>query len=128
MAHKVVSLANRLKFPMTRLVNLCGAVSWVALSVVDAQMEIQSGGTIHKLNPPPGGPGSSYQRAIPITAPDETRGVKMEYAYLARNYPGATPLNHSREWYTGRRYDVITFTTSAGQKRTLFFAYSVHRE
>src|ERR1043165_7071472 len=94
-------------------VMLCGLV----ITSVHAQMEIPSGGTIRKLNAPPGGPGSSYHRAIPITAADENSGVPAEYAYLARNFPGSKPVNHSREWYTGRRYDVITFTTRGGEKR-----------
>jgi len=107
---------------------LCGALCGIAVIPLSAQMEIQTGGTIRKLNAPPGGPGSSYQRAIPITASDERSGVPSEYAYLAKNFPGSKPINHSREWYTGRRYDVITFTTSGGQKRNLFFAYKVYRQ
>ena len=113
---------------MNRLLVLCGALCALAVAPLGAQMEIPSGGTIRKLNVPPGGPGSSYQRAIPITAPDERSGVQTEYAYLAKNFPGSKPINHSREWYTGRRYDVITFTTSGGQKRTLFFAYKIYRQ
>jgi len=107
---------------------LCGAFCGLAIIHVGAQMEIPSGGTIRKLNAPPGGPGSSYYRAIPITASDETSGVASEYAYLARNFPGSKAINHSREWYTGRRYDVITFTTSGGEKRILFFAYKISRQ
>jgi len=111
---------------MNRLLILCGAL--LAVIQANAQMEIQSGGTIRRLNAPPGGPGSSYHKAIPITASDEQSGVKSEYAYLARNFPGSKPINHSREWYTGRRYDVITFTSSSGEKRILFFAYKISRQ
>src|SRR4051812_38747841 len=113
---------------INRSLMLCAVLCCLAVVSLNAQTEIQTGGTIHKANAPPGGPGSSYQRAIPITAPDETSGVKSEYAYLARNFPGSKPINHSREWYTGRKYDVITFATSGGQTRTLFFAYAIHRQ
>src|SRR4051812_32320227 len=113
---------------MNRLSILCGALCWLAVIPLSAQTEIQTGGTIRKMNAPPGGPGSSYQRAVPITAPNDTSGVNSEYAYLTKNFPGSKPINHSREWYTGRRYDVITFTTSGGQKRILFFVYRVYRQ
>src|SRR5437868_14287627 len=113
---------------INRSLSLCAALCWLAVVSLNAQTEIQSGGTIRKANSPPGGPGSSYQRAIPITAMDATSGIKSGYAYLARSFPGSKAINHSREVYTGRRYDVITFTTSGGQTRILFFAYAIHRQ
>jgi hypothetical protein len=113
---------------MNRLLILCLPLCCLAVIPLSAQMGMTTGGTVRKLYAPPGGPGSSYQRAIPITAPDETSGVKSEYAYLTKNFPGSKPINHSRESYTGRTYDVITFTTSGGQKRTVFFTYMIHRQ
>ena len=103
-------------------------VCWIAALPLHGQMEIPTGGTIRKLNAPPGGPGSSYQRALPITARDETSGVKTEYAILAKTFPGSKPLNHSREWYTGRRYDVISFTTAGGERRWLYFRYIISNQ
>jgi hypothetical protein len=88
---------------------------------ISAQIGISSGGTTRKFVTPPGGPGSSYNKAISIHGTKKDSGVHAEYAYLASHFPGAKPLNHSREFYTYRMYDVITFQTSAGEKRALYF-------
>ena len=111
---------------MSRLLIL--ALCSFIVTGASAQMEIPTGGTIRKTNAPPGGPGSSYQRALPITARDQTSGVRTEYAILAKTYPGSKPTNHSREYYTGRRYDVITFTTAGGEKRWMYFRYTVSNQ
>ena len=88
---------------------------------MSAQIGISSGGTTRTFVTPPGGPGSSYNKAISIHGTKKDTGVHAEYAYLASHFPGAKPLHHSREFYTYRMYDVITFQTAAGQKRALYF-------
>ena len=113
---------------MNHLLILCATLCCFIVTGANAQMEIPTGGTIRKTNAPPGGPGSSYQRAIPVTARDATSGVRTEYAILAKSYPGSKPTNHSREYYTGRRYDVITFSTAGGEKRSIYFRYTISNQ
>ena len=87
-----------------------------------------TGGTVRRQSgSSKAGPGSSYRKAIPIHSADYTSGVKSEYGYLAAHFPGAKPVNHGREYYTKRTYDVITFVTPDGERRALYFELFVSK-
>ena len=99
---------------------------WLLAAAANGQMSIPTGGTTRKYATPPGGPGSSYAKAIPIHAPDWKSGVNAEYNYLRTHFPSSKAVNHAREFYTDKTYDVITFTTSDGTRRALYFRYLKH--
>ena len=92
----------------------------------NAQFTIRSGGTTRKYATPPGGPGSSYAKAISIHSADWTSGIKTEYSYVRTHFPKCTAVKHSREWYTDKTYDVITFTMPDGTTKALYFRYLKH--
>lgn len=99
------------------------------LALVCASVNAQSiptGGTTRKYATPPGGPGSSYNKAISIHAPDWNSGIKAEYAYVQKHFPSCKAVKHSREWYTDKTYDVISFTTPEGTTRAVYFRYWKH--
>ena len=122
----------KLQSPVTLLMKhflmLGMIVSLIATGTTRGQeIGVSSGGTTRTFVTPPGGPGSSYHKAIIIEGRDETSGIQSEYVYLQRHFPGCKAINHKREFYTKRTYDIITFTTPAGEKRALYFEYVVHR-
>src|SRR5207248_6979662 len=112
-----------MKYALFLIITLLGS------DTVNAQFAAQStGGTVRRqFGDSKAGPGSSYRKAIPIHSSDYTSGVNSEYRYLAAHFPGAKPVNHGREYYTKRTYDVITFVTSDGQRRALYFELFVSK-
>ena len=84
------------------------------------------GATTRKVENSSGGPGSSYKKAVPIHAADWKSGVASEYSYIQTHFPGCKALNHAREFYTDKTFDVITFTASDGVKRAVYFRYLKH--
>jgi hypothetical protein len=109
--------------PMKHIAYWCLSLTLFGSSTMTAQIGIQAGGTTRTFATPPGGPGSSYNKAIVIHGSKSDSGVRSEYGYLAAHFPGSKALNHSREYYTKRTYDVLTFVTHDGQKRALYFEY-----
>lgn len=98
---------------------------WFA-STVNGQFSVPTGGTTRKYATPPGGPGSSYAKAISIHAPDWNSGINTEYNYVRTHFPNCKAVKHSREFYTDKTYDVITFTMPDGTKGALYFRYWKH--
>src|SRR5689334_3170624 len=94
--------------------------------VVDAQIGITAHGTTRTYTTPPGGPGSSYQKAIVIHSTDWSSGVNTEYNYVQSHFPGCKIVNHAREFYTGKTYDIITFMSRDGAKAAMYFNYRKH--
>ncbi len=68
-----------------------------------------------------GGPGSSIETAIVITAP-EKEYVSQKYAWLAKLYPDVSISD--REQYLvefrGRLYDIESFQTPKGERKVYF--------
>jgi len=111
---------------MNRTALLCFIVSWFVCMSGYGQGAITANGTLRK-SAPRGGPGSSYANAVTIYASDANSGVASEYRYLSAHFPGSKPINHSREYYTNRKYDVLTFATPDGKTSRLYFDYRISR-
>src|SRR3954451_13447232 len=97
-----------------------------AVAVAEAQIGITAHGTTRKYATPPGGPGSSYQKAIIIHSADWSSGVNTEYHYVQSHFPGCKIVNHARESYTGRTYDIVRFTGRDGSTAAMYFDYRKH--
>ena len=92
------------------------------------QGPVTANGSLRKTDTSSGGQGSSYAKAVMIYARDENGGVASEYRYLSAHFPGSKPINHNREFYTNKRYDVLTFATADGKTSRLYFDYRIHRD
>jgi hypothetical protein len=69
-----------------------------------------------------GGVGASRDDAVLILTKDKERGVAAEYWYLNYTYGPIEPaVQCLLEQPTGRHYDVVTFDTPAGERRTVHF-------
>jgi hypothetical protein len=68
-----------------------------------------------------GGDGSSAEKAIIIKNATEETGVKAEYAYLAKHFPGYKRGKQSLVREKNRMYDVLEVTTAEGKALTIFF-------
>lgn len=69
-----------------------------------------------------GGDGASPQAAVVIQgARDESAGIRAEYEWIARNYPGARKKTQRLGNFRGRPQDIIVITTAAGEEKTLYF-------
>jgi hypothetical protein len=68
-----------------------------------------------------GGDGSSFETAVIVRAPDGAEGVRAEYAWLARHFPGSRPWRQSLRNRGERSYDVVEFHDADGTKRELWF-------
>jgi len=113
-------------FTMKRLLFLAVAGSLLAAHTVSAQFSVSSNsGTIRKRNNS-GGPGANYSKAIIIHSTDWKSGIATEYNYVRTHFPNCKAINHIREFYTGKTYDIITFTEPSGEKRAVYFNYRQH--
>ena len=74
--------------------------------------------------PPPtyaGGDGSTQEKAVVIKGGTEETGVAAEYTYLDQHFPG-NKRNGQGVFSAGKKqYDRLEFTTTKGEKKTLFF-------
>jgi hypothetical protein len=95
-------------------------------TAAEAQIGITAHGTTRKYATPPGGPASSYQKAIIIHSPDWSSGVNNEYSYMRSRFPGCKIVNHAREFCTRETYDIITFTTRDGTTGAVYFNHRQH--
>jgi len=68
--------------------------------------------------------GSSYENAVVIKEKTETSGVKAEYAWLSKNYPGYTFKEQSLGSNNKKPYDIITIVTTDGEKKKIYFDIS----
>jgi hypothetical protein len=62
--------------------------------------------------------GSSPDKAIVAAS------VAAEYDWLAKNYPGFTPMRQSLQDIEGKPYDVIVLRLAPGEEKTLYFDIS----
>jgi hypothetical protein len=67
-----------------------------------------------------GGDGSSFEKAIIIKGATEATGVKAEYEYLSKHFPGYKMERQSLLQKQGRTYDLIEFATKDGKKAIFF--------
>ena len=71
-----------------------------------------------------GGDGLSFDDAIIIVGADILSGVRAEYDYIEQRYPGYQFHQQSLKEYKGRTFDVLEFTTAAGEKKAMYFDIS----
>lgn len=79
------------------------------------------------LTPPPVrdvNDGSSYEKAIVITATSETTGIHAEYAWLDKKYPGNKRGGQSLTYHDKKPYDIIKVTTTDGKAVDTYFDIS----
>ena len=65
--------------------------------------------------------GSSFDRAVVITAPNEAMGVNDEYIYIGEQFPGYKETGQALEQSANRSYDVVTIANAGGQTKTVYF-------
>ena len=68
-----------------------------------------------------GGDGSTMEKAVVIKGGDEMSGVQAEDVYLDRHFPGNKQTAQGLYNEKNRSYDRIDFTTSKGEKKSIFF-------
>jgi hypothetical protein len=69
-----------------------------------------------------GGDGSSLEKAIIINgATSEETGVRAEYDYIGKHYPGYKRGNQGLLNSKGKAFDMIEFTTAGGKKMAIYF-------
>ena len=68
-----------------------------------------------------GGDGSTLNAAVVVHAKREEAGIHAEYAWIKEHWPGSRRGKQGLLTKNDRIYDVLTFTDSAGQERTLYF-------
>ena len=68
-----------------------------------------------------GGDGSSLEKSVVIKGATEESGVRAEYAYLAKHFPGYKRDNQGVMSKGKRTYDMLDFTTAAGEKTKIYF-------
>jgi hypothetical protein len=74
-----------------------------------------------------GGNGTSYRKAILVHAPAGSNPVGPEYDYVMSHFRGCKIVKHQREFYTFKTYDIISFATSDGATRALFFLIALEQ-
>ena len=65
--------------------------------------------------------GSSIKNAIVIEATNETDGVRAEYVWLAKHYPGYKTNKQSLLQDNGKYYDLLNITTASGEEKDFYF-------
>ena len=100
-----------MKNPSRRVLSVLLAVSFL------------HGATVHAAPPPTfaGGDGSSEEKAVVIKGGTEETGVAAEYKYLDQHFSGSKRGNQGVFASKGKQFDRLEFTTSRGEKKTLFF-------
>jgi len=68
--------------------------------------------------------GSSYHKAIIIKEKNETKGIKAEYEWLRKNYPGYEAKKQALIVQKKTPYDVITIVTENGEEKSIYFDIS----
>jgi len=71
-----------------------------------------------------GGKGLKVEEPIVVNAPNEELGVKAEYEYIAKNFPGAKVASQSLSSVGDKPFDVLEMVAKDGKKFTLFFDIS----
>jgi hypothetical protein len=73
-----------------------------------------------------GGDGSSLDQAVIIFGANILSGVRAEHDYLQQRFPGHQFHRQCLKEHDGRKYDVLEFTTAAGERKLMHFDISAH--
>ncbi|MDD5359610.1 MAG: hypothetical protein PHI79_01360 [Sulfurovaceae bacterium] len=77
--------------------------------------------TITKVNKTKNYDGSHFENAIVIEAKNEMEGVRAEYVWLAKHYPGYKTNKQSLLQNNGKYYDLLNITTADGKQKDFYF-------
>ncbi len=64
--------------------------------------------------------GSSFENAVVIHEKSETSGVKAEYKWIRKNYPGASMLGQSLVFHNKKPYDILKIKYKGMVKKVYF--------
>lgn len=101
-------------------------VMFVSLTYVSAESTVVATfepetNTITKVNKTKNYEGSCFENAIVIEATNETDGVRAEYVWLAKHYPGYKTNKQSLLQNDGKYYDLLNITTASGEQKEFYF-------
>ncbi|HMK25353.1 MAG TPA: hypothetical protein VK483_04925 [Chitinophagaceae bacterium] len=65
--------------------------------------------------------GSSFENAIIIKEKTETSGVRAEYDWLKKNYPGYSLISQALSSKGNKKYDVLKISTKDGEEKSIYF-------
>jgi hypothetical protein len=65
--------------------------------------------------------GRSFETAVVIEASTEAEGVRAEYAYVRRAYPGWTSAQQALLHHGQRNYDMLTLVSPSGETKQIYF-------
>jgi hypothetical protein len=68
--------------------------------------------------------GSSIEKAIVVTATNEREGIRAEYAWLDKKYPGNKRGGQSLSYHDKKPYDIIKVITADGKPVETYFDIS----
>lgn len=68
--------------------------------------------------------GATCETAIKIDAANESAGIKAEYAWIAKHYPGSRRGGQALMQCNGKAADRIDFTDANGNKVAVYFDIS----
>jgi hypothetical protein len=71
-----------------------------------------------------GGDGSSFDHAVIILGANIVNGSRAEYDYIEQRYSGYQRRGQSLKEHKGRTFDVLEFTTAAGENKAMYFDIS----
>ena len=78
--------------------------------------------TVHKTDTTRDG--SSFDKAIIINETSERYGDPAEYAWIRKNYPGATNNSQALVYHAKKPYDILHITTADGKTVSVYFDIS----
>jgi hypothetical protein len=68
--------------------------------------------------------GSSFEKAVVVAATNEREGIRAEYAWLDKKYPGNKRGGQSLSYHDKKPYDIIKITTADGKSVETYFDIS----
>jgi len=73
-----------------------------------------------------GGDGLSFDDAIIIVGANVVSGPRAEHDYIQGRFPGYEFHRQCLKEHKGRKYDLLEFTTAAGESKAMYFDISAH--
>jgi hypothetical protein len=123
---KLLILSNQSKSQSTMKNTLLLLIAIALLSSCTAKKPLVKTTQI-TLTPPPArevNDGSSFEKALVITASGEAAGIRAEYAWLDKKYPGNKRGGQSLVYHDKKPFDIIKVITADGKSINTYFDIS----